>query len=120
MLLKGTACALRPELLGSVAACIHEDVGHVPATILVAGDDEVPNVTRIRLSIRSRECLVLALGITEDDERCSCWKGVDDTEVGTWSVPPVRTAGDVVPNGTGMIMSGHNCASLLFSSQRRD
>lgn len=120
MLPKGVACALRPELLGGVAACVHEDVGHVPATILVAGDDEVPDVTRIRLSIRGRECLALAMGITEDDERCSCREGVDDIVVGTWSVPPVRTAGDIVPNVTGMIMIGHNCASLLFSSQRKD
>ena len=120
MLPKGITCALRPELLGSVAACIHKDIGHIPATILVAGDDEVPDVTRIRLSIRSRECLALAMGITEDNERCPCREGVDDTKVGTWPVPPVRTAGDVVPNVTAMIMNGHNYASLLLSSQRRD
>lgn len=119
MLPKCVACALRPELLGDVAAGVDEYVRHVLTTILVAGDDEVPDVTRIRLSIWGRECLALAMGITQDDERCSCLECVDYTEVGTWSVPPVRTVRGVVPNVTRVIMIGHGFENLLFSFQRR-
>ncbi len=54
-LLKLVATALLPELLGDVAAGVDEDVSHVPATALVAGDDEVPGITRIGLSTRGRE-----------------------------------------------------------------
>ncbi len=48
MLPKCVACALPPELFGDVGARVDEDVSHVTATILIAGDDEVPGVTRIR------------------------------------------------------------------------
>src|SRR2546429_7991582 len=102
MLPKCVACALRPEQLSGVAASVDEDISHVPATILVASDDEVPDVTRIRLSIRGCECLALTLGITEDDERCPCLECVDYTEIGACSVPAARTARNVVPNGTCM------------------
>jgi len=42
---KYLACALIPELLADVATGVDEYVSHVTATILVAGDDEVPGVT---------------------------------------------------------------------------
>ena len=114
MLSKCVACALHPELLDDVAVRVDEYVSHVTATILVAGDDEVPGVTRICLSIRGCECLALTVGITEDDERGSGREIVYYAVVGAWSVPSVRTAGDIAPDGTRMIMIGHSFVSLLF------
>jgi len=52
-LLKYVASALLPELLADVATGVDEYVSHVTATILVAGDDEVPGftwVSRLRSS----------------------------------------------------------------------
>jgi hypothetical protein len=56
VILKCVAGALLlPELLDNVAFRVDEYVSHVPTTILVAGDDEVPGITRIVLPIRGRE-----------------------------------------------------------------
>ena len=52
---KDSARALCTELLSDVAAGVDEDVSHVSATILIAGEDEVPGITRIGLSPGSRE-----------------------------------------------------------------
>ena len=43
------------QLFADVAARVDVDVIHETARILVAGDDEIPGITRIRMPIRCRE-----------------------------------------------------------------
>src|SRR5689334_8685022 len=82
------AFALLTELLGDLAAAVNEDVSDVAARVLVARDDEVPGVTRIRLSIRCRPGHGFAMGIAEDDERRPGREIIDGWIVtGAWSAP---------------------------------
>jgi hypothetical protein len=122
-MLKYVAPALLPELLTDVATGVDEYVSYVPATILVAGDDEVPGVTRRMCRInRVRECLCVTQGITEDDEFIICMESADFRSgvmggIGV-SVHAIRAHG--FPDSTVMIMIGHSFVSLLFSSKLRD
>jgi len=98
---------LRPEPVGDVFVRVDEYVSHVTARIPVAGDNEVPGVTRIRLK-RIRESLALAPGITEDDDRLTFveW-GVDYSEALAWSVTSVHAPiRNVAPDGTRMMLMG--------------
>jgi len=112
-LLKDIAPALLPELLGDVTTRINEDVSHVCARILVAGDDEIPGITGIRLK-RVRECHGFTLGITEDDEGLTCLERVDDCIVFARSGASVHTLCGVTPDVPFVIMVGHTFANLLF------
>jgi len=115
-LIQMAACALLPELLGDIAASVDEDISHIPARVLVAGDDEVPGSTRIRYSIRVRECFIITQGIAEDNELLTCMETVDESEIRAWSAPSMHVARGVAPNCTCMI--SHRFVDLLFSSQR--
>jgi len=84
-LLKCVASALLPELLGDVAIGVDVYVSYITATILVAGDDEVPGVTRISDSKRVYEFLGGTQGITEDGERLPCRESVDFRGCSVWS-----------------------------------
>src|SRR5215469_14480963 len=105
-LLKEITSALLSQLLGDLTARIDEDVSHVAARILVAGNDKVPGITRIGMSTWGREGHRIPQGITEDEERLPCRQRVDELEVRARSTPAVHVAG-VAPNGTAMIMRGH-------------
>jgi len=114
--LKCGACALRPELLADVAARVDENVSHITASILLTGDDEVPGVTRKRMTRRiSRvlELLCVTQGIAEDEEFLTCLELVYYRVVGGWSAPSVHRFRDVTPDFTFMI--GHSFVNLLFS-----
>ena len=115
---KCVACALRPELLGDIAISVDEDVRHETATILVAGDDEIPGITRILMSMRVNEFLGVAMGITEDGDTLTSIDSVYYCSgVGLWSPVSVHAPG-VLPDGTWMIV--HSFVSLHFSSKRRN
>ena len=108
------ACALRPELLVDVASRVDEYVSHETARVMVADDDEVPVVTRIRPK-RVRECLGVALGITEDGDLLMSMDSVyDGSRVGLWSAVSVHAPG-VFPDDTYQIV--HSFVSLLLPSQ---
>jgi hypothetical protein len=77
-LLKYIAPVLLPKLLDDITPSVNEDVSHITASILVAGYDEIPGITGIRLK-RVRECHRFTLGITEEDERLACLERVDDS-----------------------------------------
>ena len=102
-MLQLVAYALLPQLLGDVAASVDEDISHITARVLVASDDEVPGSTRIRYSIRVRECFGITPGIAEDDELLTWTETVDERVVGAWSGPSVHLARSVAPDSTCMI-----------------
>ena len=108
---KCVACALRSELLADVAARVDEYVSHETAKILVAGDDEVPGVTRRRRMQRVLESLGGARGITEDgDMLTSMESAYYCVGIGLWSAVSVHVRG-VLPDGTWMIV--HSFVILL-------
>lgn len=111
-LLKDVTPALLSELLGGVTARVNEDVCHIPARILVAGHDEIPGITRIRLKW-VREGYGFTLRITEDHQGLTCLERVNGSIVFARSGASVHPLHGIAPDDPFVIMYGHCFRNLL-------
>lgn len=117
-LLELEAGVLLPKLLSDIAASVDKDISHKAARVLLARHDVVPGSTRIRDSIRVRECFRITQGITENEDLLTCLERVDEREFRACSAPSMHAARNVAPNSTCMM--SHRFVILLFLPNERD